>query len=516
MTGAEQVLIEDWCQQYPSHSIGALEFGPDGALYASGGDGASFNFVDYGQDGSPLNPCGDPPGRGRRHADAPDRRGRRAAQPGPAHQRRPGHASTARSSGSTRPPARGCRTTRWPRPPTPNARRIIAYGLRNPFRFTFRPGTNEIWVGDVGWNDWEEINRILNPTDGVVENFGWPCYEGTGRQSGYDGANLNICENLYGQPGAVTAPYYAYHHSNRVVAERDLPDRQLLDRRPGVRFADSASTYPAEYDGALFFADYSRDCIWVDAQGRRRPPGSGQIRTFVGRRRQPGQPGDRARRRPVLRRLRRRHDPAHPVHRRQPAADRRRHGHPDHRPAPAHRQLRRHRLQRPGPATRSPTPGTSTATARSTTPPRPQPTFTYTASGTYTASLRVTDSQGASDTATVTITVGNTPPTATIDHARPPAPPGRSATSSPSPARRPTPRTARCRRPALTWQLILQHCPSNCHQHPVQTSPGVASRLVHRARPRVPVVPGAAADRDRLGRADRHQDRSGSTRGPWC
>jgi glucose/arabinose dehydrogenase len=62
MTGAEQVLIEDWCQQYPSHSIGTVEFGRDGALYASGGDGASFNFVDYGQDGSPLNPCGDPPG----------------------------------------------------------------------------------------------------------------------------------------------------------------------------------------------------------------------------------------------------------------------------------------------------------------------------------------------------------------------------------------------------------------------------------------------------------------------
>ena len=51
MTGTEQVLIEDWCQQFPSHSIGTLEFGRDGALYASGGDGASFNFVDYGQDG---------------------------------------------------------------------------------------------------------------------------------------------------------------------------------------------------------------------------------------------------------------------------------------------------------------------------------------------------------------------------------------------------------------------------------------------------------------------------------
>src|SRR5215217_7999072 len=51
MTGNEQVLIEGWCQQYPSHSVGSLVFGSDGALYVSGGDGASFNFADYGQDG---------------------------------------------------------------------------------------------------------------------------------------------------------------------------------------------------------------------------------------------------------------------------------------------------------------------------------------------------------------------------------------------------------------------------------------------------------------------------------
>src|SRR2546423_136035 len=54
----EQVLINDWCQQFPSHSAGDLRFGPDGALYMTGGDGASFNYADYGQT---KNPCGDPP-----------------------------------------------------------------------------------------------------------------------------------------------------------------------------------------------------------------------------------------------------------------------------------------------------------------------------------------------------------------------------------------------------------------------------------------------------------------------
>ena len=71
ISGPEQVLIEDWCQQYPSHSIGTLAFGPDEKLYVSGGDGASFNAVDYGQWGgttNPIvtakNPCGDPPNDG--------------------------------------------------------------------------------------------------------------------------------------------------------------------------------------------------------------------------------------------------------------------------------------------------------------------------------------------------------------------------------------------------------------------------------------------------------------------
>ena len=62
LAGAETPLITDWCQQYPSHSVGDLVFGPGRALYASAGDGASFNFADYGQDGSPVNPCGDPGG----------------------------------------------------------------------------------------------------------------------------------------------------------------------------------------------------------------------------------------------------------------------------------------------------------------------------------------------------------------------------------------------------------------------------------------------------------------------
>ena len=279
MTGDEKVLIEDWCQQYPSHSVGSVEFGRDGALYASGGDGASFNFVDYGQDGSPVNPCGDPPG------------GVGAALAPPTAE---GGALRSQDLRTTSDPVgldgtvirvdpatgAGLSTNPLAGSTDGNARRIIASGLRNPFRITDRPGTGEIWLGDVGWNEWEEINRITNVTS--LTNFGWPCYEGAGRQSGYDGANVNICENLYGSPGAVTPPYHAYHHTSRVVPNESCPTGSSSIAGLEFEFAASQNSYPAaEYDDALFFADYSRDCIWVMPKGADGRPAPGQIRTFV-------------------------------------------------------------------------------------------------------------------------------------------------------------------------------------------------------------------------------------------
>ena len=75
---SEEVLINDWCQQYPSHSMGALAFGPDGALYMSAGDGASYGVRRLGTGREPREPLWRPrPG------------GRRAAGAGPAHRRRP-------------------------------------------------------------------------------------------------------------------------------------------------------------------------------------------------------------------------------------------------------------------------------------------------------------------------------------------------------------------------------------------------------------------------------------------
>jgi glucose/arabinose dehydrogenase len=158
-----------------------------------------------------------------------------------------------------------------------NEQRIIAYGLRSPSRFAFRPGTSEIWVADSGWNDWEEIERIPIASDGVIENFGWPCYEGNGT-NGYAGAGLSICNNLYAQPTLATAPFYAYHHSQPVV----IGDQIGIGSGTisGLAFY-TAGSYPTAYDGALFFSDYLRNSIWAMLKGADGSPDSTKRITAV-------------------------------------------------------------------------------------------------------------------------------------------------------------------------------------------------------------------------------------------
>ena len=160
----------------------------------------------------------------------------------------------------------------------PNARRIVGYGFRNPFRFTVRPGTNELWIGDVGWGAWEEIDRIPNPLTPTVRNFGWPCYEGAAPQPSYQALGLSICETLYSQPGGHTAPYFAYSHRQPVVAGETCPIGSSAIA--GLAF-NQGGTYPASYQGALFFSDHSRNCIWSMFAGANGLPDPATRATFV-------------------------------------------------------------------------------------------------------------------------------------------------------------------------------------------------------------------------------------------
>ena len=292
--GVEEPLIEnDWCQQFTSHSIGDLEFGPEGALYVSGGAGGAFNLADWGQFGGtrqnekhevvvPNNPCGDPnelsgPGPG---------------TPGVTKEELPTAESGVLRSQSFRRPEEqpavlGGTIVRVnpengePFAGNPNIsrsgmdrKRIVAYGLRQPFRFTFRPGTKELWVGDVGENTWEEIDRDKNPLATPTANFGWPCFEGNDFPYEYGLAyeQAELCKKLYspGEPEEHTAigPYYAYQHGEAVVEGDGCPYREVSPESgssiSGVAFLNrTGGPWPAEWRGALFFGDVTRDCIWA-------------------------------------------------------------------------------------------------------------------------------------------------------------------------------------------------------------------------------------------------------------
>jgi glucose/arabinose dehydrogenase len=127
-------------QPYPNHNGGQLQFGPDGDLYVGLGDGGSEQDPDrVGQDlTSPLakilriTPTGAPaPGNPFAGQDGDDPR-------------------------------------------------TFAYGLRNPWRFSFDSKTGDIWIGDVGQDRFEEVDGLtLKAATGA--NFGWSAFEGNAR-----------------------------------------------------------------------------------------------------------------------------------------------------------------------------------------------------------------------------------------------------------------------------------------------------------------------------------------------
>jgi glucose/arabinose dehydrogenase len=257
-------LVDDWCVQFETHSVGALGFGASGALYASGGEGADYFRTDYGQVGTPVNACGDPVDEG----------GALRAQ----DVRTSADATGLAGSVIRVDPATGDPLSDNPGAGDIGARRIVAYGLRNPFRFAIRPGTDELWIGDVGWSTTEEINRL---PAGQLRNFGWPCFEGAARQLTYEEEGLDLCESLYAA-GGESDPFLSYNHNATVSPGDGCVHPSFSSAVSGLAF-ERGVAFPDVYDGALFFADIQRDCIWAipDTNGDGSPDASG-LRRFVG------------------------------------------------------------------------------------------------------------------------------------------------------------------------------------------------------------------------------------------
>ena len=126
------------------HNGGQLQFGPDGLLYISVGDGDC---------------CADPSGNGQNTGTLN----------GKLLRINPAGTMPFQYSSPADNPFAGA---------TPGRDEIYAYGLRNPYRFSFDRLTGDLTIGDVGEGAWEEVDFMPRGT-GLGANFGWNCFEGT-------------------------------------------------------------------------------------------------------------------------------------------------------------------------------------------------------------------------------------------------------------------------------------------------------------------------------------------------
>jgi glucose/arabinose dehydrogenase len=155
----------------------------------------------------------------------------------------------------------------WDGNPVSDRSRVWAYGLRNPFRFSIRPGTGStdpaagqpgvLYIGDVGWNTTEELS--IAKEGGL--NFGWPCFEGAYGQPGYQAAtstfypNPNVlcpADTSAENPRSETAPALWWDHGNGANSN---PAGWVGNCSIGGAFYTGTS-YPVAYRGAYYVADY--------------------------------------------------------------------------------------------------------------------------------------------------------------------------------------------------------------------------------------------------------------------
>jgi glucose/arabinose dehydrogenase len=207
--GSAKVLLRIE-QPYPNHNGGALEFGPDGFLYIAMGDGGS---------------AGDPEDRAE-NRDDPLGKLLRIDVDGASPYEIP--ADNPFAEGDGRP-------------------EVWAYGLRNPWRFSFDLPTRTLWIADVGQSDREEVNRVAFRRGGL--DYGWNEMEGTACFEPPTGCD---------EQGRV-APITEYTHDDGCSITGGYVYRGR--RFPALR-------------GGYFFSDFCSGKVWaIDAEGsaRQRP-----------------------------------------------------------------------------------------------------------------------------------------------------------------------------------------------------------------------------------------------------
>ncbi len=193
--GSERILLRI-SEPYANHNGGEIAFGPDGYLYAGVGDGGS---------------AGDPQGNGQNPGTLLGSILRIAVNSGEPY-----------AVPSDNPFVNG-----GGRP------EVWAYGLRNPWRFSFDTATGDLYIGDVGQDRWEEVDFVPAGTPGGT-NFGWNireglhAFKGDGRQGLVD----PVAEYSHDSGCSITGGV--------VARDPDLPD----------------------WNGVYLYGDYCSGFIW--------------------------------------------------------------------------------------------------------------------------------------------------------------------------------------------------------------------------------------------------------------
>jgi len=209
-------------RDFDNHDGGQLQFGPDGLLYAGTGDG--------GSGGDPNN-----------------------------------HAQNLRSHlGKLLRLNVNRRGAKW---------RILGYGLRNPWRFSWDRVTRDLYIGDVGQGDWEEVNVRTPAQQRRLNNYGWRVWEGRSRYTssqrtnprgrlvfpivvyGHNNGNCSLTGGyLYrgkAMPAARGRYFYGDYCSGTIWSLRAVRGKLRSNRREGIHVS-SLSSFAEDAAGELF------------------------------------------------------------------------------------------------------------------------------------------------------------------------------------------------------------------------------------------------------------------------
>ncbi len=259
---------------------------------------------------------------------------------------------------------------------TKTRERIVAKGFRNPFRFTFDPTSGEIYTGNVGSSEIEEIDRFQAPPTSLY-NSGWPCYEGIRAPVPVQGTRAQRLRTRCtrtnrtrsrsrSSPTATNRRWCPKTNARPTRARRSAgsPSTRANSSRPNTRARSSSPTPSAAASGSCSQAK-------MDTPTPRRPNAScARARSIRGSTIAEGPDGDLYYADLLSEEGTRRLDPSDRLQTQR--ADRAPGGRTALRALRLRRQIRNHHSTRPPRATPRPTArltnGTSTKTARSSSP----------------------------------------------------------------------------------------------------------------------------------------------------